>query len=233
LFLCKLFLKFNNKLLTFGPLIIYAVVCSVNFRAFSKKEVYMKKFSLLLSIPFLLIFSNSAFAIPFTMTNFGSDDVSSILASVVDISGGAKVTVNVSAGPIVADITGVFFDLDPYVAITIANPSYPFTQNEDSVQKALNNSNMGGSIPKFDVGVAIGDLGLTDDIQMVMFDVLGADASDFTRLGVRLQSVGSGSSRDGSAKYVGNPVPEPASVFLLGVGLVLLAAFGKRKILRQ
>ena len=194
----------------------------------------MKKFSLLLSIPFLLIFSNSAFAIPFTMTNFGSDDVSSILASVVDTSVGAKVTVNVSAGPIVADITGVFFDLDPYVEpITIANPSYPFTQNEDSVQKALNNSNMGGSIPKFDVGVAIGDPGLTDDIQMVMFDVLGVDASDFTRLGVRLQSVGSGSSRDGSAKYVGNPVPEPASVFLLGVGLVLLAAFGKRKILRQ
>ena len=203
----------------------------------------MKKACFLIFIFSVLTWNGSAFGYSVSMVNFGSDDVSNIQVMVDDIAGGAKITVDVSSGPIIADITGVFFDLQPPFVdptkIGSLSPSFAYNEKEGAVSKAPNNSNMGGSISAFDVGVAIGATGLSDkgspdDFQTVMFSVFGEglDASDFTRLGVRLQSVGTaGSSRGGSAKYVGtpNPVPESTTAILLGMGLIGLAGLGRKK----
>jgi hypothetical protein len=130
----------------------------------------MKKFFLLLSIISLLAWSGTAFAIPFTMENFGEDDVSSIVATIEDkATDKVTISVDVSGGPIVADITGVFFDLDPFVP-SLSFGSFGALISENKVKMAPNNSSMGGISP-FDVGVAIGSTGLSDDWQKVTFDV--------------------------------------------------------------
>ena len=54
------------------------------------------------------------------MTNADDDDVSTILASVADITGGVKIMVNVG-------ITGVFFDLNDPEFVTNITPFLSFS----------------------------------------------------------------------------------------------------------
>ena len=204
----------------------------------------MKKLSMWCVAFITLLLSSTAFAltVDFSMCNKGSNDVTNIKASVEDISGGVGITIDVSQGPVVGDITGVFFDLD-IDNITISSiTGYDYTVHAGHVKKAPNNSNIGGNVTPFDVGVAVGDLGLTDDIKNLTLYVIGSgvEAAALTRLGVRLQSVGAVSGkRDGSAKYVGTPgngsgnvfpVPEPATIVLMGMGLFGIAAVARKKI---
>jgi len=204
----------------------------------------MKKISMF-CIAMILLWSTAAFAlnVNFSMTNEGSDNVTSIQAMVADISAGkVGISIDVSQGPVVGDITGVFFDLNDINLLTIFSitDGYNYITNAGMVKKAPNNSNIGGNVPAFDVGVAVGNLGLTDDIQTLTIYVLGSgvEAAAFSRIGVRLQSVGDVNGRDGSAKYVGTPggssnvfpVPEPATIILMGMGLLGVAAATRRKI---
>ena len=128
----------------------------------------------------MIAWSGTAFAtlVSFSMTNQGSDDVTVIKAAVQDVDGGASITVDVSAGPVVGDITGLFFDLasevDKFTIDSIIG--YDFRVHEGRIRRAPNQSNIriGRRVPGFDVGVAVGHLGLRDDIQALTIYVIGS-----------------------------------------------------------
>ncbi len=159
-----------------------------------------------------------------------------------------KVTAAIIGTPI-GDINGLFFDLLQNVdtlpllpaAITGNQGGIAASIGEGSILNIGNGVNLNGAgISAFDVGVRIGtsggmsDGGTPDDFQMGMFTVAfaGLRIEDFTRIGVRVKSVDvGGGTRTGSSKLSGppEPVPEPATIALLGIGLAGIAGTEARR----
>ena len=185
-------------------------------------------------------------------TNFGSDNVR-IVVTLDDLTaGGVNVNIMVSPNatyPNTADLIGFFFSTN--------NGSITTTDLQSLVNItaiATNTTNLGGgnnvnggspALDPFDFGLSIGTPGIgSDDYQSASFFVNGATLLNFSeqQFAVRATSVGlPGGSRTGSSKLSGgfpegtpNPdpdttVPEPSSIGMMGLGLVSLAWFARRR----
>jgi hypothetical protein len=221
--------------------------------------IAMKKLSVLSGILLMMAaFPLSAFPmvavtppLVFTLDEYTGTD-SQVILSVTGM-GTQSVTVDVSlGGGTVADIRGIFFSWDGNLTgLSVSGPKVTSSQfnNKGGIYSLSGDVNMHGEANNysFDGGVELGKpgIGKGDDIRLTTFTLTANENITFTDFGARLQSAGL--DRAGSSKlYVqvdtgsgglgtegggGVPVPEPASVALIGIGAVIARAIQSLKMI--
>lgn len=202
------------------------------------------------SFLFFLLFSASLFlasfasAYPVTLSNFTGDDAEVLLEITGD--GTSNITFDAQVvNPGFADLRGIFFDflnspLPGDLTVTGTDvTSFLFVKN--GVDDLGGGANIKPEGP-FDAGVEIGTQGIgNDDFYSTQFTVssIGGNILELgTNFGARLTSVGD--NREGSSKLAGiydgpvdppgvAPIPEPSTIFLMGLGLAGLGVTSYRK----
>jgi hypothetical protein len=215
----------------------------------------MKKYALIL-IAIGLLTGGPAHAALFgfdNITNNNAGDAaigeSQLSVNVIDAGSDQVLFTFLNSGPEASSITDVYFDDgsllsfdslidaddnggDPGVDFSqgASQPNLPGANNASPPFVTSANLSFGSEPPTQPSGVNPSEsLGILFDIASgsSFADVLARIASTELRIGIHVQGFASG----GSESFVNNPTPtpEPATMLLLGSGLIGLAGFGRKK----
>ena len=206
----------------------------------------MKKISLIgTALLFLLVWTPGASAVPYAFTNITNNNASDAEIGeaqlILDVTAnGSQILFAFSnTGPAASSITDIYFDDDvPLISFPqfITSPGVVFTVGaappnlpggNDPLYHFSSNYDYDSSSPIQPNGVNPGEsLGILFNYNNPNnFNAILAALDDGTmRVGLHVQGFATG----GSESFI-NTVPEPATLLLLGCGLVGLAGFGRRR----
>lgn len=208
----------------------------------------MKRISLIgTALLFLLVWTPGASAVPYSFTNITNNNPgdagigeAQLRLDVTYVNGSQVLFTFSNTGPAASSITDIYFDDDvplldfnsfiyptSGVAFTVGASPSNLPGGNDPLYHFSSNYDYDSANPVQPKGVNPGEsLGILFDYEngFSYGDILAALNAEDMRIGIHVQGFATG----GSEAYI-NTVPEPATMLLLGCGLVGLIGFGRKR----